>query len=237
MIVTCRPERLRLITQTDHAAFAADLLKLWTNDGAPRHPRRRELLFAAREHDNGWRETDSAPLCNRESGRPYSFIDLPASEKIRIWHRGPRRHREREPYASLLIAHHAQNIYGRYRGEAVWEESFADWAALEGELAAELGTDAETVAADYRFVYWTDALSLAACGAFAEPFEHQGVRCEPRHGDAETTLAVDPFPLAGATTFRIRCRFIPDRRYASDTELAVTLAAARWQEHVVRLVP
>ncbi len=233
MIVTSRSGRLRLITQNDHAAFASDLLKLWIRDGVPEHPRRRELLFAAREHDNGWRETDSAPFCDRESGRPYSFMTLPAAEKIRIWHRGPRRYVERQPYASLLIAHHAQMIYSGYRGEAPWEESFAEWEALEAELAEELGLDEETVATDYRFIDVTDALSLAACGAFEEPFVHRGVRCEPR----DTTLAVDPFPLAGTTTFRIPCRTIPDRRYASDTDLAVELASARWDEHVVRVAP
>lgn len=237
MIVIPRTDRLRLITQNDHAAFAADLLKLWRSDGAPEHPRRRELLFATREHDNGWRETDSAPFCDRESGRPYSFTNLPAAEKIRIWHRGPRRFREGEPYASLLIAHHAQNIYRSYRGEAVWEESFADWKALEAELAEELGMDEDTVAADYYYLDITDVLSLAACGAFEELFDHRGVRCEPRHEAEMTTLAVDPFPLAGTTTFRIPCRLIPDRRYAGDTDLAVELASARWGEHVVRVMP
>jgi hypothetical protein len=39
---------------------------------------------------------------------------------------------------------------------------------------------------------------------------------------------VDPLPLAGATRFRIPYRRIDKRRYASDVDLATTLARARW---------
>ena len=40
-------------------------------DGLPGHPRRGELLFAAREHDNGWTEVDAYPTVDPDTGRPY----------------------------------------------------------------------------------------------------------------------------------------------------------------------
>jgi hypothetical protein len=232
MIVTSVSGGLRLITQTDHAAFAAELLKLWFRDGLPAHPRRRELLFAAREHDNGWRETDSAPFCDQQSGRPHDFLSLPQAERVRIWQRGPLRYVEREPYAALLIVRHAINLHREHQGDDAWAELVASWKALEARLKEELAMDEETVAADYRWIDVSDTLSLVGCGALQESVVDRGVSMQRRGGE----LVVDPFPLAGATTFRVSCREIPDRRYRSDVDLAVELASARWGELAVRVV-
>ena len=233
MIVTSLGESLRLITQNDHAHLAAEMLALWLTDGMPEHPRRRELIFAAREHDNGWRETDSAPFCDPASGRPHDFRTLPRDERWRIWRRGPARHAAREPYAALLVTRHALALHRERREDPEWADVFAAWRQLEEELMEATGADEDAVAADYRWIDLTDLLSLALCCGWHRPFERHGFRGEVA-GDA---LALDPFPLAGATTFRISCREIPDRRYASDTDLATELALARWREHAVRVVP
>jgi len=84
MIVTSSNKtvgELLVITQNDHAHFAAELLSLWRRDDLPTHPRRRELLLAAREHDNGWREADSSPSRNPVNGRPHDFLSLPVSRR------------------------------------------------------------------------------------------------------------------------------------------------------------
>ena len=49
-------------------------------------------------------------------------------------------------------------------------------------------------------------------------------------GNTRGVLEIDPFPLAGATTFRLSGRKVPERRFESDADLAVELASARWQE-------
>ncbi len=49
------------------------------------------------------------------------------------------------------------------------------------------------------------------------------------------SLLLDPFPLAGATTFRIACRVIRDRRYAGDADFGTELATARWRQYAVRV--
>ena len=53
MIVFREGDRLRLVTQPDHAAFAADLLSLFRLPDLVDHPRRADLLRAVRLHDNG----------------------------------------------------------------------------------------------------------------------------------------------------------------------------------------
>ncbi|HEX9736351.1 MAG TPA: DUF3891 family protein [Thermoanaerobaculia bacterium] len=232
MIVSSHDGRLRCVTQSDHAHLAADLLSIWVTDGLPEHPRRRELLLAAREHDNGWQEADSAPFHDPETGRPHDFMTLPSAERRRIWLRGPRRHAGREPYASLLITRHALELHRDRAGDPEWAEVFAVWRSLEEELHAATGAGASTLADDYRWIDLTDVLSLTACGGLDRPVERHGFRGEAAGG----VLAIDPFPLAGATTLRVPCRDVPARRYVSDADLAMELITARWRELAVRVV-
>jgi hypothetical protein len=58
------------------------------------------------------------------------------------------------------------------------------------------------------------------------------LRVEPRDG----AVALDPFPLAGATTFRVPCRRIPRRVYRGDADLGGELVSARWEELSLKVV-
>src|SRR5947199_5589429 len=151
MIVYDEGETLLLVTQPDHAHFTGELLALWRADGLPDHPRRADLLFAGREHDNGWREADAAPHCDLERGRPHDFMSIPREERIAIWERGTARFAGSQPYASLLITRHALTLHGDRREQPEWEEFFAYLDELERGLLAATGAAAEEVAADYRF--------------------------------------------------------------------------------------
>ena len=231
MIVVPENDKLLLITQPDHAAFSAELLSLWRAEGVPDHPRRTELLFAVREHDNGWRETDAAPHCDPGSRRPYDFISIPREDRIELWERGAARFAGTHAYAALLITRHALNLHAGRRGQEGWG-SFLDYLdELSRGLMEETGLSEDEIAADYRFLDRSDALSLAVCTRRSDPFESHGVRA--RYLDS--TLLLDPFPLAGATTFRIPCRRIPDRPYTGDADLGVEMATARWGEMAVRV--
>ncbi len=250
MIVAPADGRLVVVTQNDHAHFAGELLALWHAGGMPEHPRRRRLLFAAREHDNGWREIDSAPLCHPQSGRPVDFMTVSRDTRWRIWRRGITRHVEREPYAALLILRHARHLHRAHEADPAWSEVLDEWREQESELMAATGADRAQVAADYRWIELTDLLSLAACNRLCSVgpptggprgLEAHGVRGRLRPaGDGDVLscqLLLEPFPLAGTTTFRIACRLIPDRRYAGDADLGVELATARWREAAVQVMP
>lgn len=225
------------ITQPDHARFSAELLSLWRS--LADHPRREELLFAVREHDNGWRETDAAPHWDAERGRPHDFISLPRGERIELWQRGTARFAGERPYASLLIVRHAIRLHQERSGED-WQ-AFRDYLdELQRGLIEETGAPEEQVEEDYRWLDLADLISLAACNRWSEPFARYGFRGQL---DGETlrldplTLRLDPFPLAGSTAFRIPCRRIPVREYRGDADLGGELAAARWEELPVRVAP
>jgi hypothetical protein len=233
MIVVPEGPTLLLVTQPDHAHFSGELLSLWRAGGLAEHPRRDDLLFAAREHDNGWREADAAPRWDAERGRPYDFITQPRQERIELWERGTCRFAAERPYAALLIARHALNLFRGRRGEEEWDPFLDFLEDFEGNLLEETGAGREELEADYPLIDLADLISLTACTRRREPVERHGVRIVP--GDGEVRLA--PFPLAGATTFRVPCRRVPVREYRGDADFGGELAAARWEEMTVRVAP
>ena len=236
MIVAAEGSELLVITQNDHAHLAAEILSLWRSDGLPDHPRRADLLFAVREHDNGWRETDSAPRANPETGRPHDFLSLPREDRIELWERGTARFAGERPYPALLIARHAYQLH-RGRDREKWGEFLEFLEELQRGLLEAAGVPEEVVAEDYRWLDLADLLSLAICNRREDPFERYGTRGRfGGHPDAETLL-LDPFPLAGTTIFKVPCRRIPHRAYAGDADLGGELAAARWRELRVRVAP
>jgi hypothetical protein len=234
MIVVTEQGTWRFITQPDHAAFAAELLSLWRAEGVPEHPRRAALLLGVREHDNGWREEDAAPRWDSERHRPHDFLTLPRPARIEVWERGVARFAGEHPYAALLITRHARRLHRNRRGEEGWDELLETFDELERGLAEETGATEEEMAGDDRLLDRLDTLSLAACNGRTGPFELHGVHAQVVEG---TTLVLDPFPLAGATTFRIPCRRIAVRDYGRDAALGGELVAARWTELTVRVAP
>ena len=233
MIFVTEQDTWRLITQPDHAAFAAELLSLWRAEEMPEHPRRADLLFAVREHDNGWRETDAAPRWDPERRRPHDFLTLPQPARIEVWERGVARFAGERPYAALLITRHARRLHRDRRGDEEWAGFLEMLDELERGLAEAAAATEKEIAADDRFLDRADTLSLAVCNGWTDPFERHGVRARVHDG----TLGLDPFPLAGATTFRIPCRRIPVRDYGGDATLGGELVAARWGELAVRVAP
>jgi Protein of unknown function (DUF3891) len=237
MIVVPEDPSFLLITQPDHAHLAGEILSLWRADGLPDNPRRDDLLFAAREHDNGWREADAAPRWDAGRGRPHDFLTLPARERIAVWERGVCRFAAGRPYPSLLIARHALNLFGGRRGEQEWDRLLDFLEDFERNLLEETGVEPETLEEDYRWLDLADQISLAACARWRQPAGRYGMRIVPAPvGEANGAVGLDPFPLAGATTFRIASRRIPARAYRGDADLGGELAAARWEERTVRIM-
>jgi hypothetical protein len=236
--------QLIVVAQHDHARFAGEMLSLWRADGLPGHPRRDDLLFATRHHDTGWREADSAPRVDPESGRPLDFTAVPLDVRAELWLRGTARYEEDRPYAALLLTRHALELHRDHRGEERCDEELLD--PLDEryvELLERTGLPPAEVDRDYRFLALGDLLSLTACSRWSDPAERFGYRFAFRPEGApggqpvDGELSLDPFPLAGATTFRVPCRRIPDRRYRGDANLGVELATAHWERLRIRVRP
>ncbi len=233
MIVAPGESGWRCITQPDHARLSRRILELWRRDPLPSHPRRRELLFATGEHDNGWQEADSAPRLAPTADRPVDFATHPPSERYEIWRRGIDRHSRRSPYAAALIAEHAGFLHSLDGEDDELEGFVGEVRARRDELATQAGLELATLTADYRWLHLADLLSLVACTQWPDRFERWGFDIRW----IDDRLAVSPFPLAGVTTFAVAGRRLPKRSYKGDSDLAGELAAATWQEFIFKLGP
>lgn len=237
MIVTPLEDSLRIVTQADHARFAAELLGLFRSDALRLHPRRALLLRAVAEHDNGWWEFDAAPSPGAD-GMPPDFRSVGEADRREIWRRGVARHAASEPAVAALVATHALRLLGGRESAGPGRSEFL--VALEerrNELAEEGGLDAAEIGSLDRWMELADALGLAVALGSASPVRRDDLRVEVRESDGRIHLALSPLPLAGATRLTLACRRIARRRFGSAADLGGALAAARWDEVTVVVEP
>ena len=192
MIVRQHGARQLLITQPDHAALAARIMCEWEEPALACSPRRDAILLATAEHDNGWRETDAAPIVDPASGRVLDFVALPASMRQEIWPRGVARLAS-VPYAAALVAQHALHVYSRFRDDPEWTPFFAEMtSARDAHLQAAAPACLDDLLADYQFVRAGDLVSLAFCNAWEEP-QPDGFGRTVTFDGAGVTIDPDPF--------------------------------------------
>jgi hypothetical protein len=232
MIVARDGGRLRLVTQPDHAHLAAEILGLFRLPELATHPRRDRLLRAVRGHDDGWREADAAPRIDPATGRPFSFRDLPAGPRAEIYARGARRH-EDDPYVQSLVIRHLRSLLRGREASPEWADLCADLADLGVAADEAAGLPATILDADFRWLTVADALSLALCERWREPFAVGGWK-----GLVDgVTLLLRPFTLAGSTRVTVACRQLSDRSFDGAADLGTALAECRWERCPLRLAP
>jgi hypothetical protein len=227
MIVRDEGSSFVLITQPDHARLAEVIVAAMRTEPALHGVGRQTILFATREHDNGWIEVDAAPMVDPDTGRPYDFIAGPAYLKHELWPRGIARVAKVNPRAAALVAQHAITVYGYREHEPEWRTFFGPVTAMRDDLLGQLGVldgpGREAFAEDYRCVRLGDSFSLQFCNGWTEPQQTLGYTAELRG----STLLVSPDPFAGASVpLRVMARRIPTRRYVNDSELQQAVAFA-----------
>jgi hypothetical protein len=226
MLVIDDGSQLCLITQSDHARLAHDILSLWRADGLPEVSWRKDLLRAVAEHDNGWWESDSAPMLEVESGWPCDFRSLPSREQQRLWKRGIERLLVQEPNVAYLVTLYARRLHESLLDDSTWRDFFDFLEECRSALEDRLSFLPEDLSAACEYLELADALSLAACCASGE----QGTSWRDYEILASRGhITMKPFPFAGRTTLRVRFRFIAKRRYTGALDLGSELAIARWQ--------
>ncbi len=230
-----------IIRQPDHAAPCGLFAERWgAGPFAPVAPRE-SLIFAARDHDNGWVDWEAAPTVDPEAARPRNFTEMPIPEVLAIWRRGPRRAADRDPYAGLLVSLHAARLFrprlaaGRDPAEdrEHLRHYLEEQAGFQAKIREPLGLDEAVVAAHSRLIGTWDRLSLLLCcgpipaAALEEVPARQGalaVRVVPA---GERSAALDPYPFTGGPlAVAVPARRIPARRYQTSDALREALAAA-----------
>ncbi|HEY7677401.1 MAG TPA: DUF3891 family protein, partial [Candidatus Methylomirabilis sp.] len=201
-----------LIAQPDHAALCGTLAERWGTAEGPFAPvgEWEAVLYAAREHDNGWIEWEAAPTVDA-AGRPRNFLEMPVAEVLPVWRRGTRRAAECDPYGGLLVSLHATRIFWpRYQhGRDAPEEReslrlfLEEQEAFRSDLQRRVPADQAVVWAHSALIGLWDRLSLLCC---CGPIPHAVLEKTPaRRGaldlrvipDSERSAALDPYPFAG----------------------------------------
>ena len=227
MIVRDDGSSFLLITQPDHARLAGDIVAAIRTEAALETAARESVLFATREHDNGWIEVDAEPTIDPATGRPCDFIAGPARVKHELWPRGISRAAQSDPRAGALIAQHAVTVYAYRAGEPDWQPFFGPITAMREDLLARVGAVGpvarEAFDREYRCVRLGDSFSLQFCNGWTAPQETLGYRAELKG----SLLVISPDPFAGGSVpLRVMARRIPARRYESDGDLRRTLQKA-----------
>jgi NDP-sugar pyrophosphorylase family protein len=96
------------IGQPAHAWLSGQLARAWALD--PVEPWE-EVCLAAEQHDLGMTDWDTAPELNPETGRPYSFMEMPLDTHLRLWSAAPHRMLAQSRYAALLVSMHGTALY------------------------------------------------------------------------------------------------------------------------------
>ena len=213
-----------LITQPDHAALAARIMQHWLGDGLAESPRRAAILLAVKEHDNGWREVDAAPIVDGTSGRLLDFITVADAVRRDVWPRAVER-LAAAPYAAALVAQHALHVYRRYLPDPEWTSFFNGMEALrDRNLHAAQPVALDDLRHDYVFVRAGDLASLTFCSAWTDDQTDASGYVIRMEGER---LVVTPDPFAGREwPIDITARELPNRSFSSDPDAARAYATA-----------
>jgi hypothetical protein len=180
-----------LITQPDHAALAAKVMRGWESGGLLASPRHAAIMLAIQAHDNGWQEVDAEPCLDPATGQVLDFVHVPEDVRHAVWKRGVAR-LAGEPYAAALVAQHALHIYRRMRQQPGWRQFFVDLTAARDLHLSAARETLDTLQREYAFLRLADLASLTFCGVDTGG-QAQEMGYDIRLDGSRLVIAPDPF--------------------------------------------
>src|SRR5262245_13618806 len=159
MIIRQLASSLQLISQPQHAALAARIMRHWRPEHFPESPRKASILHAIEEHDTGWAEIDEALVVDEATGQLLDFITIPDALKRETSLRGIDRLAS-DPYAAALVAQHRLHVYRRHAEHSEWSAFFTRVTAARDAYLRTAGTvPLHELLRDYNFVRAGDLAS------------------------------------------------------------------------------
>ena len=179
-----RPDKegLIVITQPAHAWVSGQLARAWGNETFGDVVPREEVCVAAELHDIGFLAWEESPTLNPKTGRPHSFLDLPAEVHFALWSAGIRQMLCYDRYAALLVSLHFSGLAQRHPvthppGDVRRAKDFLrDQRAFQDTLMTALRNDPqcsayssdEPIGRNRQLVSLWDWMSLLLCMGFSE---------------------------------------------------------------------
>lgn len=246
------PEGLIVVSQPGHAWISGQLARAWGNDRFGTVEPSREVYVGAAQHDIAWLDWEMAPELNPDTGRPYSFRDMPTLKHVQLFAPAGKLALAYGRYVALLVSLHGTYLYKRFHDferdsdaeERAAREFVRNGEQFEAGMIAELRRDPryaelasdEIVARNRRLIATWDGMSLALClglseqrtlGGIPTPSGDAEIRLTPLD-DQGLTVEVDPWPF-GVREVALVCegRRLPDR-FTDETAMRNALDAAPW---------
>jgi hypothetical protein len=186
MVLRDEGDAVVCIGQPAHAWVSGQLAAAWDPPPPP------EVVLAAAQHDQGMAAWDAEPQLNPDTGRPYSFLEMPLETHLRLWSQGPRLALSQSRRVALLVSMHGAALYARRAGEPAVDEYLAGQRALQEDLRESLGVGEEDALREQRLLAAWDWMSLVLC-MDELPTDVSGSWRMERAGG---TVTVDPWPFA-----------------------------------------
>jgi hypothetical protein len=253
------PAGLIVIGQPAHAWVAGQLAQAWGNEHVGAVAPWEEVCLAAEQHDLAHALWERAPTLNPQTGRPYSFLDMPAKTRLALVSSASTLLLAQSRYAALLVSLHFTGLYETYdTRDAFGEERQAmqDFLAREDAFQQHLlvtlrndpsyapYTTLDIVARNRHLLRTWDALSLALCFGLqpTKSFPHvptmsgETTLTVTRVQDDPTQGTVDPWPFRqDAVVLRCEGRRLPET-FADEEAMRAALARAPWVTITMHLV-
>ena len=231
-----------LVSQMDHARIAGEIAGVWGNETVPPLPRPAVLVPSVRFHDDGWKEWESEPTVDPETGGPRNFTEMPMPEATSIWVRSIEQAAKRNPLDGLWVSKHftylAEQIRPSRRSDKTEKFAIDSFLASQKPLRSvwrgkalkqfegipELEAGIEI---GLKWLQFFDALSLwLCCAPRTEPNTFtlpDGTPLIARPQSPED-IVLDPWPLKPKLiTLSVLARRIVARKYADQAELGQAL--------------
>src|SRR5258708_2481799 len=172
------PTGLIVIGQPSHAWVTGQLARAWSNEHFGDVAPWEEVCLAAEQHDLAHALWERTPRINSQTGRPYSFLDMPANMRLALVSSASALITVQSRYAALLVSLHFTSLYETYdlqRASGEEGQAMRDFLAREDtfqqQMLASLRDDptyapyatSEMVARNRHLLSTWDALSLTLC--------------------------------------------------------------------------
>jgi hypothetical protein len=253
------PTGLIVIGQPAHAWVAGQLARAWGNEHVGDVAPWEEVCLAAEQHDLAHALWERTPRLNPQTGRPYSFLDMPANMRLALVSSASALLMVQSRYAALLVSLHFTGLYETYdlqRASGEEGQAMRDFLAREDtfqqQMLASLRNDptyapyatSEIVARNRHLLRTWDALSLALCFGLQprKVFSHVPTKSGEttltvtRVEDDPTRGTVDPWPFhEEVVTLRWEGRRLPET-FADEKAMRVALTHAPWVTITMHLV-
>ena len=128
MIIRRSASSQQLITQPEHAALAARIMRQWDDTHFPESSRKTSILHAVEQHDCGWAAIDETLIVHETTGQLLDFLEVSDAIKRDTSSRGIEQ-LSSDPYAAALVTQHRLHVYRRYSEHPEWRGFMADLTA------------------------------------------------------------------------------------------------------------